>query len=188
MHKILPKYYHFIDSFNKNHIKNLDKNIAIIFRDYSKPLNLKDIISIKKFCKITGRKFFISNDIKLALKLDIDGVYLPSFNKSLRINNYSKKTSFIIIGSAHNSNEIKVKERQNVDAIFLASLFNVKKTYLGMKKFQILKNKTNTKIIALGGINKNNIKKLKLLDVYGFAGISFFKEDKKKRPFKKRAV
>ena len=57
-----------------------------------------------------------------------------------------------------------------------------------MKKFQILKNKTNTKIIALGGINKNNIKKLKLLDVYGFAGISFFKEDKKKRPFKKRAV
>jgi hypothetical protein len=54
-----------------------------------------------------------------------------------------------------------------------------------MKKFQILKNKTNTKIIALGGINKNNIKKLKLLDVYGFAGISFFKEDKKNGPLKK---
>ena len=36
MHKKLPKYYYFIDTFNKEHIKNLDKNIAIIFRNYIK--------------------------------------------------------------------------------------------------------------------------------------------------------
>ena len=37
-----------------------------------------------------------------------------------------------------------------------------------------LKALSENKIIALGGISKKNIKKLKLLDVSGFAGISYF--------------
>ena len=182
MHKNLPKYYYFIDSFNKEHIKNLNKNIAIIFRNYTKPLDLNQIIIIKEFCKLTKRKFLISNNVKLALKLNLDGVYLPSFNKSYRINNYLKKTNFIIIGSAHNLHEVKIKEKQGVDAVFLASLFNQKKTYLGIERFKILKNQTKLKTIALGGLNQNNIKKLKLLNVFGFAAISFFKEIKKNGP------
>ena len=168
MHKNLPKYYYFIDSFNKEHIKNLNKNIAIIFRNYTKPLDLNQIIIIKEFCKLTKRKFLISNNVKLALKLNLDGIYLPSFNKSYKINNYLKKTNFIIIGSAHNLHEIKIKEKQ---------------TYLGIERFKILKNQTKLKTIALGGLNQNNIKKLKLLNVFGFAAISFFKETKKNGPY-----
>tara|TARA_B100001175_G_scaffold148517_1_gene125986 strand:+ start:435 stop:983 length:549 start_codon:yes stop_codon:yes gene_type:complete len=180
MHKILPKYYYFINRFNKDHIKNLDKNIAIIFRKYNKKLNIEEIYKIKKFCKLTNRKFFISNNIKLALKLDLDGVYLPSFNKSLKINIYSKKTKFLVLGSAHNLKEIKIKEKQNVDAVFLASLFNKKNTYLGLKRFKILRSKTPLNVIALGGINKDNLKRLNLLDIYGFAAITFFNKTKKR--------
>ena len=182
MHKNLPKYYYFIDRFEKDHIKNLNKNIGIIYRNYSKRLDSKLIITIKNFCKIHQRKFFIANNIKLALKLDLDGVYLPSFNKSYKINNYSKKNKFIIIGSAHNLAQIKIKEKQGVDAIFLASLFNKKKTYLGIERFKILKNLTHKKIIALGGLNEKNLIKLKSLNIYGFAGISYF--NKKKAPIK----
>jgi thiamine-phosphate pyrophosphorylase len=180
MHKILPKYYYFIDRFDKNHIKNLDKNIAIIFRRYNKKVNISEIIKIKNFCRIYGRKFLLSNNIRLALKLDLDGVYLPSFNKSIKINTYSKKTNFLVLGSAHNIKDIRIKEQQNIDAIFLASIFSKKKTYLGLNKFKILKSKTKTKVIALGGINKNNLKKLNLLNVYGFAAISFFNKTKKR--------
>ena len=183
MHKKIPKYYYFIDSFKKKHIKKLNKNIAIIFRNYSQILDINKIIEIKKFCKLNGMKFFVSNNVKLALKLNLDGVYLPSFNKSYKINNYLKKTNFIIIGSAHNLHEVKIKEKQGVDAVFLASLFNQKKTYLGIERFKILKNQTKLKIIALGGLNQNNIKKLKLLNVFGFAAISFFKETKKNGPY-----
>jgi thiamine-phosphate pyrophosphorylase len=181
MHKILPKYYYFIDRFEKEHIKNLDKNIAIIFREYNMGLNIGKINEIKKFCKLSGRKFFLANDIKLALKLNLDGVYLPSFNKSIKINIYSKKTNFLVLGSAHNLKDIRIKEKQNVDAVFLASLFKKKKTYLGLKRFKILKSKTLLKVIALGGINKNNLKELRLLNIYGFAAISFF-NSLKKRP------
>ena len=41
-------------------------------------------------------------------------------------------------------------------------------------KFNILSSITNKKIVALGGISLTNIKKLKMLNLSGFAGIGFF--------------
>ena len=35
---------------------------------------------------------------------------------------------------------------------------------------------TVKKVIALGGVNKKNIKKIKLLNVYGFAAINYFQK------------
>ncbi len=69
----------------------MQKNIAIIYRNYNKILNEYEIIKIKNLCKKTNRKFFLSNNIKMALKLDLDGVYIPSFNKDLKINCFKKK-------------------------------------------------------------------------------------------------
>jgi hypothetical protein len=36
--------------------------------------------------------------------------------------------------------------------------------------------------VALGGINKKNLKKLNLLNIYGYAGISLFNLKKKRPP------
>ena len=118
----------------------------------------------------------MSNNFKLAIKLGLDGVYLPSFNKDFRYNNYPLKKDFIILGSAHNLKEIKIKEKQRVKAIFLSSIFRKKKSYLGINKFKNLTRYTNKNIIALGGINNKNIKKLKLLNVCGYAGINLFQK------------
>ena len=87
------------------------------------------------------------------------------------------------MGSAHNYKEIKEKELQKVDLIFIASLFNKKKTYLGLNKFRALSKLTKKKLIALGGINKNNLKKLNLLNIYGYSGITLF-NPKKNGPHK----
>ena len=91
MHFQLPKIFCFISDYQENYIKRLQKNIAIIYRNYNKNINKLEIIKIKSLCKKTKRKFFLSNNIKLALKLDLDGVYIPSFNKDLRINCFQKK-------------------------------------------------------------------------------------------------
>jgi thiamine-phosphate pyrophosphorylase len=80
----------------------------------------------------------------------------------------------LIIGSAHNNKEIKIKELQKVKVLFLSSLFKNNKNYLGINKFKILSNLTKKKIVALGGITSKNIKKLKLLNCFGYAGISYF--------------
>ena len=110
----------------------------------------------------------------MALKIGLDGVYIPSFNSDLKHLNYPKKKNFIVLGSAHNIKEIRIKEVQKVDAIFIASLFNKKKNFLGINKFLNLISFTKKKIIALGGINEKNLSKLRLLNINGYAGISFF--------------
>ena len=117
----------------------------------------------------------MSNNIKLAIKLDLDGVYLPSFNNSLNHLNFSLKKKFQIIGSAHNLKQIKNKEIQKVSKIILSSLFKKNKNYLGINKFKLLSNLTKKEIVVLGGITKKNLKKLKLLNNPEFAGISYFK-------------
>ena len=111
----------------------------------------------------------------MALKLRLDGVYLPSFNKQLNHLTYSTSSNFIVLGSAHNIKEIRIKELQKVQKIFLSSLFKKNDNYLGIYKFKTLKNYTKKKIVALGGISKRNIKKIKLIDnISNFAGISYF--------------
>ena len=105
----------------------MDKKIAVIYRNYNKKISFELIRKIKTFCKLNKIIFILSNNYKLALKMDLDGVYIPSFNSDLKHLNYPKKKNFIVLGSAHNIKEIRIKEVQKVDAIFISSLFNKKK-------------------------------------------------------------
>ncbi len=158
-------------------MSKLKKNIILIYRNYTNKNKIKTIIKIKKFCKKDNRKFIISNNFKLALKLNLDGIYIPSFNKNLNYNNYKVKKKFIIIGSAHNISEIRIKELQNVDEIFISPIFKVKNSrYLGINKLKLLSKYTSKKIIALGGINKKNIMRLKQANISGIAGIDLFQK------------
>ena len=55
----------------------------------------------------------LSNNIKLSLKLRLDGVYIPSFNNKINYTrSFSLPKSFKIIGSAHNLREIYLKQKQ----------------------------------------------------------------------------
>jgi len=177
MHNKFPKYYYFIDKFNKDDIKKLNENIAVIYRNYKQKTNIKLIKKLKYLLKKKKIKFYLSNNIKLSIKLNLDGVYIPSFNNKMSFNFFPRKKKFQIIGSAHNIKEIKTKEKQGVKTIFLSPLFKTNKSsyYLNIYKFNLLAKKTNKNIIALGGINQFNYKKLFLLNIHGFASISFFK-------------
>jgi thiamine-phosphate pyrophosphorylase len=171
---MIRKYY-FINKLDTNNIDKQDKQTTIIYRNYSaKTIDRALILKIKKYCKIRSIKFYLSNNIKLAIKLDLDGAYIPSFNTNFGHLAYSYKKNFKLVGSAHNLKEIKVKEKQNVSKIFLSSLFKKNKNFLGINKFKLLSKLTNQKIVILGGISKKNKKKLSLLGHSDFAGISYF--------------
>jgi len=169
--------YYLTDRFDTKEINKLDKKTIIIYRNYKENFkNLSLIKEFKNFCKKKNLRLILSNNFKLALNLRLDGVYIPSFNKSLSHLNYSLHKNFITIGSAHNIKEIRIKERQAVDQIVLSSLFKKNKNYLGLYRFKTLKNLTKKNVIVLGGITKNNQKKIKLVNCNSFAGITYFKK------------
>lgn len=157
--------YYFIKKFEKSYIDKQDKKTIIIFRNYDETIDEKLILTIKNYCKKTQNKFLISNDIKLAIKLNLDGVYIPSFNKDTKHLSYSFKKNFIILGSAHSIYEMRIKEKQNISKIFLSPLFKTakKKENLGMYKFMKLAKETKKTVVCLGGVNKNNIKKIQMM-------------------------
>ena len=172
--KLFTKYY-FINTFDTNNLQKQDKETIIIYRNYSSSnININKLIKLKNFLKKKGNKFFLANDFKLALKLGLDGVYIPSFNKDFNHLAFSTFINFTIVGSAHNLKEIRIKELQKVQNIFISSLFKKNKNYLGSNKFKILAKYTKKKVVALGGISKKNIKQIKLTNVSRFAGISYF--------------
>ena len=177
MHKE-TKYY-FINKFETNNIDKLDKQTIIIYRNYSSKLvNEKLILKIKNYCKKKRVKFYLSNNIKIAIKLNLDGAYIPSFVKKTKHLSYSFKKNFKIIGSAHNLREIRIKETQKVDKIFISSLFKKNKNYLGINRFKLLSKLTKKEAVVLGGISSKNLRKLKILNQTKFAGISFFEQKK----------
>ena len=174
MHRLKKKYY-FIKNFNTTELKNLNSNTGVIYRNYKKTPIITELLKLRTFCKRKGIKLYLSNNIQLAIKLGFDGAYIPSFNKSLRHLNYKLKKNFKILGSAHNIKEIRLKEKQKVSLIFISSIFKKNKNYLGLYKFLNLEKLTYINIIALGGINRRNLKILSFTNCTGFAGISYFK-------------
>ena len=175
MHNYLSLKYYFITDFDTKNIDKQDKQTVLIFRNYSfKKIDENLILKIRNYCKKNKRIFFLSNNIKLAIKLNLDGVYIPSFNKSTKHLSYSFKKNFRILGSAHNLKEIKIKELQRINKIFLSSIFKRNKNFLGINKFKLLSKLTKKEVIALGGISKKNIKLIKLTKCLEFAGISYF--------------
>ena len=172
--------YYFIDKFDKNEIFSLDKKINIIYRNYEEKKIEKVIEELAVYCKLLGKKLYLSNNIKIAQRYNLDGLYIP-FNKILTFIKNLKNLK--IIGSAHNFKN-KIKEKQGCKEIFISPIFhNPKNELLEIVKFNNLNLATNINTIALGGINEN-FRKL-IHKVIGFAGIL----DKKTglrliRPFK----
>ena len=173
-----PTIYYFINNFNSNDIKKLNKNISLIYRNYNKKLDINIIKKIKNICIHQKRKFYISNNLKVAQNLRLDGVYIPSFNNLLNLKNLCVPKEFKIIGSAHNKIQLLNKIKQGCNEVFLAPIFKTKKSnfFLDICKFNLISNFSSLKVIALGGINSSNFNNLKAVNCSGFAAISWIKK------------
>ena len=130
-----------INDINLSDIKRYNK-FLIIYRNKKNIVNTEDLFNFRKRCRLRRIRFFVANNIKLAIKLKADGVYLSSKNNDFKALNV-RKDNFSIMGSAHNLKEINLKEKQNCKYILLSKLFTVnydkKSPTLGLIKFNKLK-------------------------------------------------
>lgn len=177
MHLYNPKLYYFFSEFNKKHLLNLNNKISLIFRNYNENFSIKFYKELKTFCHKAGFKIYLANNTKIANSLEFDGAYLPSFNKEIVYTSRNTPKNFKLLGSAHNIKDIKIKEKQGVDLLFLSPVFKKKnKRHLKIYNFLRLSRATNIETAALGGINSRNIKLLNLYGIKNVGSIDWIKK------------
>tara|TARA_B100000965_G_C19451520_1_gene695483 strand:- start:86 stop:610 length:525 start_codon:yes stop_codon:yes gene_type:complete len=173
MHNL--KKYYFINQYNPKILNKLNRNICLIWRSKYKDDKIDEIKKTAEYCRKNKRDLFLANNFRLALKFKLKGLYLSANNKKISLSQNSLPKNFKIIGSAHNLKELNIKKIQKVDEIFLAPMFKKKNNNaLGIYKTKYLFENIKVDKIALGGINKKNIKILKFTNFKGFAGIDYF--------------
>jgi len=141
---------------------------------------------IKKICKKFKTKFLINDDVYLAKRLHSDGCHLGQ--KDMDLTEARKILKKKIIGiTCHNSLKLaKLAIKNNADYLAFGA-FNISKTkkikhIASINLLNKIKKITNTPIVAIGGINSNNYKKL-LLNKANFLAISgYVWKNKKLKP------
>jgi thiamine-phosphate pyrophosphorylase len=178
----LNKFYYFCDNFNINEINVIKKirRVSIIFNfQHINLVNILKIEKIIKYCKKFSISYYFINNIKYCIKYKANGLYIESNYKKAILNRPSSK-KFDIIGSAHNQIEYYFKKRQFCNSIFLSPLFYNNKysnfKILGISKFNLKSLYWDSSLIALGGINSKNIKKIILTRARGIGFKRFIHE------------
>ncbi len=143
-------------------------------------------LKIKKMCKKFRVKFLINDDVYLAKKLNADGCHLGQ--KDMSILKARKLIGKKIIGiTCHNSlkfAKIAIKNKADYLALGAFNVSQTKKTKhkANLKLLKKVKKLTNVPIVAIGGINSDNYKKL-LLNKANFLAISgYIWNNKKLKP------
>ena len=141
---------------------------------------------INQICKMNGVKFLVNDDPILSKKLNADGCHLGQ--KDMSLTEARKIVGNKIIGiTCHNSiklAKIAIKEKASYIAFgaFFSTTTKKVKFKASTKILNKVKKLTKTPIVAIGGINFNNYKKLLLNNANLLAISSYVWNNKKYKP------
>ena len=181
--KIYPKFY---DDLKK--VLKTGKVSFFQMRLKKYPLKQKILIGkkIHKICKKNGVRFLVNDDPVLSKKLNADGCHLGQ--KDMDIKNARKIMGNKIIGiTCHNSVRLaKAAVKDKASYIAFGAFFSTKTKKVKFKATIKILNKvkklTKTPIVAIGGINFNNYKKLLLNNANLLAISGYVWNNKKYKP------
>ena len=166
-------------SFHGDLVKVLKQNKVKFFQLRLKKESFKAKLTIgrkiKKICKKFNVKLLINDDVYLAKKLNADGCHLGQ--KDINIFEARKIIGNKIIGiTCHNSIKLAKDALKNkADYLAFGAFYSSKtkktKYRANLKILKKIKKITKIPIVAIGGINSDNYKKL-LLNNANFLAIS----------------
>ena len=142
---------------------------------------------IKRICKKFKVKFLINDDVYLAKKLNADGCHLGQ--SDMNINKARELIGNKIIGiTCHNSIKLaKVALKNKADYLAFGAFYSTKTKKTKYKSsIDILKKArklTKIPIVAIGGINSKNYKKLLLNKANLLAISGYIWKNRKLKPF-----
>jgi len=179
--KIFPLYL-ILDAkyLNKNPIGILKQVIeggvkVVQYRDKknNKRKILKNAFKLKEICQNYNALFLINDYLDIALAVEADGVHLGEKDLPIKIARKILPFDKIIGSSVHNLNSAKKAEKEGADYLSLGAVYpSLTKEDVTLVKPSLIKevkNKISLSVIAIGGINENNLKEVMRLGVDGVA-------------------
>jgi len=188
MNKIFYEHYVFLDELNtllkKNLLKFKNLNIIVNIEQNDKK-SLEKQNSIVQFAKKNKIPFLFKNSFQKCTKHNACGIFIDSKNKKITKPILLKK-NFFIIGGAHNQLEYTQKLNQKCQLLMLSPLFFNEK-YSKNRILNILKFNSKTihwkaNLCALGGINSETLKKVKLTKCVAIGFKKIISNSKIKKP------
>jgi len=134
---------------------------------------LETALKLKEICQKANVPFLVNDYVDIALAVDADGVHLGK--DDLPISAVRKILPFdkIIGSSVHNLKEAKKAEKEGADYLSIGAIYPTltKENAVLVKPSLIreIKDRVSLPIIAIGGINKNNLDEVMKFGVDGIA-------------------
>ena len=81
------KYFLIIENIKDIDLRNIKKRnkFIIIYRNIKKADRKVDLIRFRNSCKSKHIRFYVANDLRLAVSLRSDGIYISANNKNLKV-------------------------------------------------------------------------------------------------------
>lgn len=136
----------------------------------------KIALEIKPLCKAHSVPLIINDNVKLAKEIDADGVHLGQDDLDIKAAREYLGEDKIIGVSAHNVKEAQAAENGSADYLGSGAAFVTStKTDAGAIDHKVLADVAHSvkiPVVAIGGINKDNISQLEGLGLDGVAVVS----------------
>lgn len=133
-------------------------------------------IEIKKVTDKYNIPFVINDNVDIAVEVNADGVHIGQSDEELLSARIKLGEDKIIGVSVHTVEEAKIAQQNGADYIGVGAAFstNTKKDVdtMSNEQFKSVCESVNIPVVAIGGINKDNILKLKGSHIDGVAVIS----------------
>ena len=139
---------------------------VIQYREKNKSKNdmVKEVKKLKKICE--SKAIFLINDyIDIALECNVDGVHIGQDDVSIETARTLLGKDKIIGLTVHNLEEAIKAEMLGVDYIGVAPIFKTEtkedaRDPIGVDIINTIRKNVDLPIVAVGGINKNNVKEI----------------------------
>lgn len=171
------------DSFGKSHIEITEQAIkggARVIQLREKRRSKKEIyhiaLDLREITKDAGATFIVNDYLDIAMAVDADGVHLGQEDLSIDVARRIWTKGKIIGLSTHSLNEVIDAERTGADYIAIGPIYGTKTKEvhppIGSGTIKMARAKVEVPLIAIGGINLENVSEVIKAGADGVAIVS----------------
>jgi len=156
-------------------ISRMPPNCGVVLRDYDAPDRQVIAHAIAAIARQRSLRLLVGADGDLARAVGAAGIHLPEARISETARWRYRFPSWLITVSAHSGRTLRAAARGGADAVFLGPAFTTQShpggSVLGVDRLRVLAQTSPIPVIALGGLNADNIEHLRGASIAGIAAI-----------------